>query len=110
MLEVVDFWLDRGVDGFRLDAVPFLFESEGSRCEGLPETHTFLKRLRERVDRHGRDVLLLGEAIQPVEEAAPYLSDDELHGAFNFVLTAHLFAAIASGRTQQLGELSLIHI
>ena len=104
MLEVVDFWLDRGVDGFRLDAVPFLFESEGTRCEGLPETHAFLKRLRERVDAHGRDVLLLGEAIQPVEEAAPYLSDDELHGAFNFVLTAHLFAAIASGRTQQLGE------
>ena len=104
MLEVVDFWLDRGVDGFRLDAVPFLFESEGTRCEGLPETHAFLKRLRERVDAHGRDVLLLGEAIQPVEEAAPYLADDELHGAFNFVLTAHLFAAIASGRTQQLGE------
>jgi maltose alpha-D-glucosyltransferase/alpha-amylase len=104
MLEVVDFWLDRGVDGFRLDAVPFLFESEGTRCEGLPETHSFLKRLRERVDSHGRDVLLLGEAIQPVEEAAPYLADDELHGAFNFVLTAHLFAAIASGRTQQLGE------
>ena len=104
MLEVVDFWLDRGVDGFRLDAVPFLFESEGTRCEGLPETHAFLKRLRERVDAHGRDVLLLGEAIQPVEEAAPYLADDELHGAFNFVLTAHLFAAIASGRTHQLGE------
>ena len=104
MLEVVDFWLDRGVDGFRLDAVPFVFESEGTRCEGLPETHAFLKRLRERVDAHGRDVLLLGEAIQPVEEAAPYLADDELHGAFNFVLTAHLFAAIASGRTQQLGE------
>ncbi|QNJ10646.1 alpha-amylase family protein [Synechococcus sp. M16.1] len=104
MLDVVDFWLDRGVDGFRLDAVPFLFESEGTRCEGLPETHAFLKRLRERVDAHGHDVLLLGEAIQPVEEAAPYLADDELHGAFNFVLTAHLFAAIASGRTQQLGE------
>ncbi|MGB0824782.1 MAG: trehalose synthase, partial [Synechococcus sp.] len=76
----------------------------GTRCEGLPETHAFLKRLRERVDAHGRDVLLLGDAIQPVEEAAPYLADDELHGAFNFVLTAHLFAAIASGRTQQLGE------
>jgi len=104
MLEVVDFWLQRGVDGFRLDAVPFLFEAEGTRCEGLPETHAFLKRLRERVDRHGRDVLLLGEAIQPVKEAAPYLSRDELHGAFNFVLTAHLFAAVASGSTRELGE------
>ena len=102
MLEVVDFWLERGVDGFRLDAVPFLFEAEGTRCEGLPETHAFLKRLRQRVDAHGRDVLLLGEAIQPVEEAAPYLADDELHGAFNFVLTAQLFASIASGHTGRL--------
>jgi maltose alpha-D-glucosyltransferase/alpha-amylase len=56
------------------------------------------------VDAHGRDVLLLGEAIQPVEEAAPYLADDELQGAFNFVLTAHLFAAIASGTAQKLGQ------
>ena len=93
MLEVVDFWLERGVDGFRLDAVPFLFEEEGTRCEGLPETHAFLRRLRARVDERGREVLLLGEAIQPVQEAAPYLAEDELHGAFNFVLTAHLFAA-----------------
>ena len=104
MLDVVDFWLERGVDGFRLDAVPFLFEEEGTRCEGLPETHAFLKRLRQRVEAHGRDVLLLGEAIQPVQEAAPYLEPDELHGAFNFVLTAHLFAAVASGSTRQLGR------
>ena len=103
MLDVVDFWLKRGVDGFRLDAVPFLCEAEGTRCEGLPETHAFLKRLRKRVETHGRDVLLLGEAIQPVEEAAPYLAEDELHGAFNFVLTAHLFAAVASGSARQLG-------
>ena len=104
MLEVVDFWLERGVDGFRLDAVPFLFEAEGTRCEGLPETDAFLKKVRQRAERHGREVLLLGEAIQPVDEAAPYLADDELQGAFNFVLTAHLFAAVASGRTEQLGE------
>ncbi len=104
MLGVVDFWLDKGVDGFRLDAVPFLFEAEGSRCEGLPETHDFLKKVRQRVDKHGRDILLLAEAIQPVEEAAPYLADDELHGAFNFVLTAHLFAAVASGKVNQLRE------
>lgn len=104
MLDVVDFWIERGVDGFRLDAVPFLFEAEGSRCEGLPETHEFLKRLRARVDSHGKDVLLLAEAIQPVEEAAPYLADDELHGAFNFALTAHLFASIASGTVEALRE------
>ena len=104
MLEVVDVWIERGVDGFRLDAIPFLFEEEGSRCEGLPATHAFLQRLRQRVEAHGRDVLLLAEAIQPVEEAAPYLDDSELHGAFNFVLTAHLFAAIASGRVGGLRQ------
>lgn len=102
MLGVVDFWLDKGVDGFRLDAVPFLFESEGTRCEGLPETHAFLKKVRQRVEKSGRDFLLLAEAIQPVDEAAPYLADDELHGAFNFALTAHLFAAIASGNCKNL--------
>jgi maltose alpha-D-glucosyltransferase/alpha-amylase len=102
MLSVVDFWLDRGVDGFRLDAVPFLCEEEDSRCEGLPTTHSFLKRLRAHIDRRGKDILLLAEAIQPVDEAAPYLAEDELHGAFNFVLTAHLFAAVASGRAGQL--------
>ena len=104
MLEVVDVWIERGVDGFRLDAIPFLFEEEGSRCEGLPATHAFLQRLRQRVEAHGREVLLLAEAIQPVEEAAPYLDDSELHGAFNFVLTAHLFAAIASGRVAGLRQ------
>ncbi len=102
MLEVVEFWIDRGIDGFRLDAVPFLFESEGTRCEGLPETHAFLRKVRERVEGEGRDVLLLAEAIQPVQEAAPYLDADELHGAFNFALTAHLFAAIASGTCKNL--------
>ena len=102
MLGIVDFWLERGVDGFRLDAAPFLCEAENTRCEGLPETHAFLKKVRKRVEACGRDVLLLGEAIQPVSQAAPYLADDELHGAFNFELTAHLFAAIASGCSKAL--------
>ena len=104
MLEVVDFWLEQGVDGFRLDAVPFLIEREGSRCEGLPETHAFLKRLRAHVDSRGRHTLLLAEAIQPVDEAAPYLADDELHVAFDFGLTAHLFAAVARGRVTALRQ------
>ncbi len=104
MLGVVDFWLAQGVDGFRLDAVPFLFEAEGSRCEGLPETHAFLKRVRQRVEACGRDVLLVAEAIQPVAESAPYLADDELHAAFDFCLTAHLFAAVARGRVDGLRD------
>ena len=102
MLDVVDFWLGQGVDGFRLDAVPFLFEEEGSRCEGLPETHAFLRRVRTRVDASGREVLLVAEAVQPVTEAAPYLAEGELHSAFEFTLTAHLFAAVARGRVDGL--------
>jgi maltose alpha-D-glucosyltransferase/alpha-amylase len=104
MLSVVDFWLQLGVDGFRLDAVPFLFEEEGTRCEGLPETHAFLRRVRQRVEACGRDVLLLAEAIQPVVESAPYLAEGELHAAFDFVLTAQLFAALAQGRVQELRD------
>jgi maltose alpha-D-glucosyltransferase / alpha-amylase len=104
MLEVVDFWVERGVDGFRLDAVPFLHEREGTRCEGLPETHAFLKRVRARVDSSGRDLLLIAEAIQPVQESAPYLADDELHAAFDFALTAQLFAAVAQGRCDNLRD------
>jgi len=104
IIDIVDFWLEKGVDGFRLDAVPFLFEEEGTRCEGLPKTHQFLKKIREHVDSKDRDILLLAEAIQPVKEAASYLGNKELHGAFNFSLTAHLFAAIASGT---IGKLSL---
>ena len=104
MLEVVDFWLDRGVDGFRLDAVPFLFEEEGTRCEGLPKTHSFLKKIRQRVNSSDKEILLIAEAIQPVDEASKYLVNDELHCAFNFALTAHLFAAVASGSTTHLSN------
>ncbi len=102
ILQVIDFWVERGVDGFRLDAVPFLYEEEGTRCEGLPETHSFLKLVRKHVDAHGKDILLLAEAIQPIDEASTYLEKDELHGAFNFVLTAHLFGAVASGTSEEL--------
>ena len=102
MLNVVDFWLSKGVDGFRLDAVPFLFEEENSRCEGLAKTHLFLKELRGRVRKSDRPILLLAEAIQPAQDVAKYMNDDELQGAFNFELTAHLFAAVASGKSKSL--------
>jgi maltose alpha-D-glucosyltransferase/alpha-amylase len=77
MFKVVDFWLDLGVDGLRLDAVPYLYEREGTRCENLPETHEFLRRLRAHVDSKYRDRMLLAEANQWPEDAAAYFG----HGA-----------------------------
>jgi glycosidase len=70
MIKVVDFWLDLGVDGLRLDAVPYLYEREGTSCENLPETHAFLKKLRAHVDEKYGDRMLLAEANQWPEDAA----------------------------------------
>ena len=98
MTDVVDFWLRLGVDGLRLDAVPYLYEREGTSCENLPETHTFLKQLRRHVDRRFPDRMLLAEANQWPEEAAAYFGDgDECHMAFHFPLMPRLFMAIRTG-------------
>jgi alpha-glucosidase len=87
MLDVLRFWLDRGIDGFRVDAVPYLFEREGTNCENLPETHTFCKRLRRFVDDHYPGTVLLAEANQwPADLVSYFGSDDEFHMAFNFPL------------------------
>jgi maltose alpha-D-glucosyltransferase/alpha-amylase len=95
MLQVVDFWLGLGVDGLRLDAVPYLFEREGTNCENLPETHDFLRELRRHVDREFGDRLLLAEANQWPEDAGAYFgSGDECHMAFHFPLMPRLFMAI----------------
>jgi maltose alpha-D-glucosyltransferase / alpha-amylase len=92
---VLDFWLDLGVDGLRLDAVPYLFEREGTSCENLPETHAFLKDLRRHVDRRYRNRMLLAEANMWPEEAVAYFGDgDECHVAFHFPLMPRLFMAI----------------
>ncbi len=92
MLEAVDFWLDMGVDGLRLDAVPYLFEREGTICENLPETHAFLKELRRHIDSSYRNRMLLAEANQWPEDAASYFgSGDESHMAFHFPLMPRLF-------------------
>jgi len=72
MLEVMEFWLDLGVDGFRADAVPYLFEREGTNCENLPETHAYLKRLRRFIDEHYPGRILLCEANQWPEDVQPY--------------------------------------
>ena len=95
MFERVDFWLDMGVDGLRLDAVPYLYEREGTNCENLPETHAFLKKLRRHVDGSFADHMLLAEANQWPEDAAAYFGDgDECHMNFHFPLMPRLFMAI----------------
>lgn len=97
MLRVLDFWLGMGVDGLRLDAVPYLYEQEGTNCENLPATHAYLKRLRAHVDAHYPDRLLLAEANQWPEDAVAYFGGgvgDECHLAFHFPLMPRLFMAV----------------
>ncbi len=95
IFEVVDFWLRLGVDGLRLDAVPYLFEREGTNCENLPETHEYLKQLRHHIDGRFQDRMLLAEANQWPEDAVAYFgSGDECHMAFHFPLMPRLFMAI----------------
>jgi maltose alpha-D-glucosyltransferase / alpha-amylase len=95
MLQVVDFWMREGVDGLRLDAVPYLYEREGTSCENLPETHAFLKTLRRHIDRQFPNRMLLAEANQWPEDAIAYFGDgDECHMAFHFPLMPRLFMAI----------------
>ena len=96
MLRVVKFWLDLGVDGFRVDAVPYLYEREGTTCENLPETHAFLKELRQFVDAHAPGTVLLGEANQWPRDLLPYFGDgDELHMCFHFPIMPRLYMALA---------------
>jgi maltose alpha-D-glucosyltransferase / alpha-amylase len=95
MLEVIRFWLDIGLDGFRLDAVPYLFEREGTDCENLPETHEFLKHVRKEVDSKYEGKLLLAEANQWPPDVVPYFGDgDECHMAFNFPVMPRMFMGL----------------
>jgi maltose alpha-D-glucosyltransferase/alpha-amylase len=95
ILKVVDFWLGLGVDGLRLDAVPYLFEREGTTGENLPETHAALRRLRHHIDQHYPHRMLLAEANQWPEDAAAYFGEgDECHMVFHFPLMPRLFIAL----------------
>jgi maltose alpha-D-glucosyltransferase / alpha-amylase len=92
MLDVLRFWLDLGLDGFRLDAVPYLFEREGTNCENLPETHAFLKRVRSTIDAEYSDKVLLAEANQWPEDVVEYFGGgDECHMAFHFPVMPRMF-------------------
>ena len=95
MWNLMKFWLEMGVDAFRLDAVPYLVEREGTNCENLPETHNYLKELRRKLDEHFTDRMLLAEANQWPADLRPYFGDgDEFHMAFHFPLMPRMFMGL----------------
>ena len=95
VLRALDFWFEMGVDGLRLDAIPYLFEREGTTCENLDVTHAFIKKLRKHVDANFQDRMLIAEANQWPEDAAAYFgNDDECHMVFNFPIMPRLFMAM----------------
>src|SRR5688572_23601620 len=95
MIKIIDFWMKLGVDGLRLASVPFLFEEEGTSCENLPQTHTFLKKIRSHVDKHYKNKVLMAEANLWPEDAAAYFGDGkECHMNFNYPLMPRLFLGL----------------
>jgi maltose alpha-D-glucosyltransferase / alpha-amylase len=103
MLKVASFWLELGIDGFRADAVPYLFEREGTNCENLPETHAYLKKLRAFLDQNYPGRILLCEANQWPEDVRPYFGDgDEFHMGFHFPIMPRIYMAIKKGRADDM--------
>ena len=108
ILDAMRFWLDKGLDGFRCDAVPYLFEREGTNCENLPETHAFLKRLRGTLDAEYRGRILLAEANQWPKDVRPYFGEgDEFHMAFHFPLMPRIFMAVRSADRRPITDMFL---
>ena len=106
MLEVVRFWLDLGLDGFRLDAVPYLFQRDGTDGENLPETHDFIRRVRAELDANYPGRILLAEANGWPTDVADYFGDDdECHLCFNFPLMPRLFLAVRREQTYPITEI-----
>jgi maltose alpha-D-glucosyltransferase/alpha-amylase len=110
MLEVLRFWLDLGIDGFRLDAVPYLFEEDGTNCENLPRTHAYLKRVRREIDALYADRVLLAEAHQWPSDVVQYFGDpevggDECHMAFHFPLMPRIFMAVRRESRYPISEI-----
>jgi maltose alpha-D-glucosyltransferase / alpha-amylase len=95
MLKVIDYWMELGVDGLRLDAAPYLYEQEGTDCENLPQTFEFLRKLRRHVDANFKDRMLLAEANQWLEDTSAYFGDGDIcHMAFHFPLMPRMFMAL----------------
>src|ERR1700716_859569 len=110
MIEVLRFWLDLGIDGFRLDAVPYLFVRDGTNGENLPETHEFLRRVRKEVDRAYPDRVLLWEANQWPADVVAYFGDpasggDECHMAFHFPVMPRIFMAVRRESRYPISEI-----
>ncbi|HSE95641.1 MAG TPA: maltose alpha-D-glucosyltransferase [Methylomirabilota bacterium] len=106
MLDVMRFWLDRGLDGFRCDAVPYLIEREGTSCENLPETHAYLQELRRTIDREYAGRILLAEANQWPEDVRHYFgAGDEFHMAFHFPLMPRLYLAVRTGNRDSITDI-----
>jgi maltose alpha-D-glucosyltransferase/alpha-amylase len=106
VLRTMRFWLDIGVDGFRLDAIPYLCEREGTNNENLPETHAVLKKIRAAIDDGYRGKVLLAEANQWPEDVRPYFGEgDECHMAFHFPLMPRMYMAIAQEDRHPLVEI-----
>ena len=106
MIKVLRFWLDLGLDGFRLDAVPYLYEEEGTNCENLPRTHEYLKRVRAEIDANYPDRVLLAEANQWPEDVVAYFGDgDECHMAFHFPVMPRMFMSLRREEAQPMIEI-----
>jgi maltose alpha-D-glucosyltransferase / alpha-amylase len=110
MIEVLKFWLDLGIDGFRLDAVPYLYEREGTNCENLKETHEYLKRIRSEIDAAYPDRVLLAEANQWPADVVEYFGDpetggNECHMAFHFPLMPRIFMAVRRESRYPISEI-----
>jgi maltose alpha-D-glucosyltransferase/alpha-amylase len=106
MIDVCRYWLDIGLDGFRLDAVPYLFERDGTNCENLPETHDYLRRLRKEVDALYPGRLLLAEANQWPEDVVAYFGDgDECQMCFHFPVMPRMFMAVRREQRYPITEI-----
>ncbi|MBI5824568.1 MAG: maltose alpha-D-glucosyltransferase [Chloroflexi bacterium] len=106
MLNVVRFWLTLGIDGFRVDAPTYLFEREGTNCESLPETHTYLKRIRYLIDNEFPEAIMLAESNQWPQELSQYFSSgDEFHMAFHFPLMPRIFLSLAENNAAPITEI-----